>query len=111
MSSVSLGHDASAERPLVSGTSILLFSAFLAGAVFGHALPPAAEFHAVTGAAAGVVAYIGLWYTTRVKEQREASRVNERVARKLERKLGKHLSPRRGLIAGMTRRVDRQSDS
>jgi hypothetical protein len=92
-------------RSVVSATSILLFSAFLAGMVFGQALPRAAQFHAVTGAAAGVVAYIGLWYTTRVKEQLQANRVQEKTTRKLEKKLGKHLSGR-SFIAGMSRRID-----
>jgi hypothetical protein len=93
-------------RSVVSGTSILLFSAFLAGMVFGQVLPKAQQFHAFTGAAAGVIAYIGLWYTTRVKEQMQVTRTQEKVTRKLEKKLGKHLSSRRSFIAGVSRRLD-----
>ena len=107
MSAVPVEFEAAAPpRPLVSGTSILLFSAFLAGMVFGQVLPKAQQFHAFTGAAAGVIAYVGLWYTTRVKEQMQVTRAQEKVSRKLEKKLGKHVSSRRSFIAGMSRRLD-----
>ena len=94
MSSVSIDLVGPAERPLVSNSSILLFSAFLAGLAFGQALPNVTQYHAVTASAAGVVAYIGLWYTTRVNEHRHAARVNRKLARKLERKLGQHVAGR-----------------
>lgn len=95
-----------AERPLVSGTSILLFSAFLAGIAFGQVLPRGAQLHVIAASSAGVIAYIGLWYTTLVKEQRRVTQVNEKVSRKLERKLGKHLSTRTDMLNGTTRRID-----
>lgn len=96
MASVPLHIDNPAEsRPLVSNTSILLFSAFLAGIAFGQALPHAAQFHAIAASAAGTIAYIGLWYSTRVKEQQASNRVNRQLTRRLERKLGKHVTARR----------------
>ena len=103
MSAASAQLDAPAERPLVSGTSILLFSAFLAGMVFGHAIPPVTRMHAVTAAAAGTIAYIGLWYTHRVQEHLQTMQASRKVTRKLERKLGKHLT---GVSAAVSRRVD-----
>ncbi len=106
MATVPVEFDQPTERPLVSGTSILLFSAFLAGTVFGQAMPTAVQFHALTAAAAGALAYIALWYTHLVQTQRAASQASEKVSRRLERKLGKHLSTRSDLMAGVTRRVD-----
>ena len=106
MATVPADFDQPAERPLISGTSILIFSAFLAGAVFGQAMPRAAQYHAITAAAAGALAYIGLWYTNVVQSQKAASRASEKVTRRLERKLGKHLTTRADVMAGVNRRVD-----
>jgi len=106
MSSVPVEFETPPDRPLVSATSILLFSAFLAGIAFGQMLPPASQFHAVAAAGAGTLAYIGLWYTTLVKEQLKLFKAKEKVSRKLERKLGKHLSCRSDHAAGVSRRVD-----
>lgn len=97
MASVPVHIDNPAEdRPLVSSTSILIFSAFLAGVACDRALPSAVQIHAFMASAAGTIAYIGLWYTTRVKEQDAADRVNRQLTRRLERKLGKHVTARRG---------------
>lgn len=106
MATVPADFDQPTERPLVSGTSILLFSAFLAGAVFGQAMPRAIQFHALTAASAGALAYVALWYTHHVQTQKAASRASEKVSRRLERKLGKHLSTRADLMSGVSRRVD-----
>jgi hypothetical protein len=93
MSSVSIDlHPAHHERPVVSNSSILIFSIFLSGLAFGQILPPLAHFNAIASAGAGTIAYIGLWYTTRAHEQRVTTRTNQKVARKLERKLGKHVA-------------------
>lgn len=106
MATVRVDFEQPNERPLVSGTSILLFSAFLAGAVFGQAMPRAIQFHALTAAAAGALAYIALWYTHLVQTQKAASRASEKVSRRLERKLGKHLSTRADLLSGTNHRID-----
>ncbi|MBA3314468.1 MAG: hypothetical protein M3552_05930 [Planctomycetota bacterium] len=106
MASVPVDFDQPRERPLVSGTSILIFAAFLAGAVFGQAIPRVVQFHALTAAAAGTLAYIGLWYTNLVQTQQAASKASERVSRRLERKLGKHLTTRADLMSGVNRRID-----
>lgn len=110
MATVRVDFDQPNERSLVSGTSILLFSAFLAGAVFGQALPRAVQLHALTAAAAGAIAYIGLWYTHVVQAQKAASRASEKVSRRLERKLGKHLSTRVDHLSGTSHRFDPTRD-
>jgi hypothetical protein len=106
MATVRVDFEQTNERPLVSGTSILLFSAFLAGCVFGQAMPRAIQFHAITAAATGALAYIALWYTNLVQTQKAASRASEKVSRRLERKLGKHLSTRVDHLNGTNHRVD-----
>lgn len=106
MTTATFDTDQPCERPLVSHTSILLFSVFLAGVVFGQALPRMIHYHAFTAAAAGVLAYCGLWYTSLVETQHAASKVSQKVSRRLERKLGKHLTTRADLTSGVNRRVD-----
>jgi hypothetical protein len=106
MASLPADFDAPVERPLVSRTSILIVSAFLAGMVFDQALPQVVKIHASTAAAAGLVSFFGLWYSTRLRELREAQRTNAKVSRRLEKKLGKHLTTRRDIISGINRRLD-----
>ena len=93
------------ERPLISSASILILSAFLAGAGFAGALPRSGQIHAVFAAAAGVAAYLGLWYTTRLQERLAATREELRTARKLERRLGKHVPVRKSAVTGVVRRI------
>lgn len=106
MATIPVGFDQAPERPLVSSTSILIFSAFLAGTVFGQALPRVAQFHALTAAAAGIIAYFGLWYSSSLQTQRAVAKVNERVSKRLERKLGKHLTTRADLMNGVQRPIN-----
>jgi hypothetical protein len=111
MATVAFDIDQPRERPLVSHASILIFSAFLAGTVFGQALPRMIQYHAFTAAAAGVLAYFGLWYTNLVKTQHAASKASEKVSRRLERKLGKHLTARADLVSGPSRRAEPHHES
>lgn len=105
MASTPAESDRDNDRPLISSASILLFSAFLAGIAFADALPRSSQVHAVCAAAAGVAAYVGLWYTTRLQEQLAAAREEARTVRKVERRLGKHLRSGKKFAAGMTRRI------
>lgn len=104
MASVPLESDRPAERPLISSASILILSAFLAGIAFAGALPRTTQVHAFSAAAAGVAAYLGLWYTTRLQERLAAMKEELRTARKLERRLGKHVPVRKSLVTGVVRR-------
>jgi hypothetical protein len=97
--------DRADERPLVSPASILIFSAFLAGVAFAEALPHTSQVHAICAAAAGVAAYLGLWYTTRLQEQLAAAKQDARLARKAERRLGKHMRGNKSPAAGVVRRI------
>lgn len=90
---------------MVSSASILILSAFLAGIAFAGALPPSSAVHAVCAGAAGVAAYLGLWYTTRLQERLAAARQELRAARRLERRLGKHVPVRKSLVTGVVRRI------
>jgi len=105
MSSGALEQHRGEEQPLISSASILILSAFLAGIAFAGALPPSSQVQAVCAGGAGVAAYLGLWYTTRLQERLAAAREELRAARKLERRLGKHVPDRKSPVTGVIRRI------
>jgi hypothetical protein len=108
MASVTARRNDPEDRRIVSPASILILSAFLAGTAFAQTLPSSAQIQAVCAAAAGVAAYLGLWYTTRLQERLDAARHEVETARRLERRLGKHLRTRKSLVTGVTRRFRTQ---
>ena len=105
MASVPLDSGRPSDRPLVSSASILIMSAFLAGIAFADVLPRSGQVHAISAAAAGVAAYLGLWYTTRLQERLAAVNEELRTTRKLERRLGKHVPVRKSSVTGVVRRI------
>lgn len=105
MASASVESNDPDDPPLVSSASILILSAFLAGIAFAGALPPSSQVHAVSAGGAGLAAYLGLWYTNRLQERLAAAREDLRAARRLERRLGKHVPVRKSLVTGVVRRI------
>lgn len=92
------------QRPVVSLTSILIFSGFLAGIASARVLSSEAAPYLIGGAAMGVVSWAGLGFAAEQRRRAVARRMLRDASHRIARRLDEHV-PRRATVrpAGLTR--------
>lgn len=81
----------SAERPLLSHTTILILSSFLIGIAAGRMTTPNSELMVYFTGVFGLVAYFGLGQLARKRQERAELRALERAAHQLESRMDRHI--------------------
>ena len=100
------------EKPLLSHSSILIFSGFLIGMVSRNAVRPGDEMLVYGAGVVGLVSYFGLGLLARARKQRATNHDFQQASTRLEKRINRHVARggpiKAGPMAPKLPRSDRQ---
>lgn len=94
------------KKSLLSHSSVLIFSAFLIGAVAHRVIPAGMHIYVLAVGAVGLLSYLGLDIAAEKRREQRKEIADQQAVNRLEGRLNRHITPRPRIRTQRSRSAD-----